>query len=70
MNWLVNRPASLLREHVYQFSSRPGEAVKGLPLDGELRLLRQERKEGERFGVVALLESLQIRYPSLDRHRA
>jgi hypothetical protein len=30
-----------MREHVYQHGSRPSEAVKGLPLDGKLRLLIQ-----------------------------
>jgi hypothetical protein len=34
MNWLVNRPASLLREHSYQHGSRPGERSRACPLTG------------------------------------
>lgn len=36
-----NSTCLAMREHVYQLGSRPSEAVKGLPLDGELRLLIQ-----------------------------
>jgi hypothetical protein len=42
-----------VREHVYQLGSRPSEAVKGLPLDGELRLLPGEKVHGAARGTIS-----------------